>query len=887
MTQFSPDVICARLTPGATEVQSVQVTRFAATGLLSVQVVGVNSLVRVGEVVVSELRRRPMTTDEIAELPPEPPEVREDARLYGFVEENHVVVVGTGTASVPVGPGREVEVRLICEAPPDAPESWHEGRLAVHLAGSAAGEVPLHLAVGARHTEPQPSPEGVHIVMEPGDEDQGDVWITQAPSKATLRACLIDAAPPIRSVEIGVSREVHLTFEEAQRLGLLVDMDADELELVREHGYLSVQEVARAAGTAPKVEVGYGDQVWVGVNLAAPEGSGGWRRAVLALVAPEWEPVYVPIDVFVEDIAVTLEEDSFNLSQGGGVDLVVTVSCGLGDGGTVTFGMLAEDSVLSVPQVRMAYEPRKSRSVRVPVSVAGTAPLGPVGYASLVASFHGDVTERYVPLNVHVIPSETEVFLSPSEIAAPIGGSAALTVAVRSGGGRKSVELTPAKLPPGVSVEPGRLDLQPDDTYGAQVLHVGIHPDNARRASKLPLGIEWNSNFGQQRGTTAANLTIVQGPESMTFSQPIVTPAGVPLGGRAEFVVNSDGSGRFKGHMRATGFFSYDFTVRAVLRSRSGLVALIQQKPGSVYGTDTPGPRQFDWDEDASNPVIADLWPDLRAGSIEVSRSSEYAGLTGGLAEFVGDVLEFAVVSSLLLPFGPTGPCLAALAFAGSELGAIAEAPLIGAAGLPGLLVAGGVAFLVGPTMVIPALVGGTLIGEALVEHRKLNEAEKAMAMELFADTLPWDRIVLSNLSGPTGAPITIPSWDGTILVGLGEGYDNEAYVPPGMGMGGQLLMHELAHAWQIAHKSFKLEYFWKAAIDIAVGNASYEYGPADQSWRHFGLEQQASIVDEWWAGTTYRAIGTFPPGTVRPARSREDPYFRYISSNIRMGETL
>jgi hypothetical protein len=60
-------------------------------------------------------------------------------------------------------------------------------------------------------------------------------------------------------------------------------------------------------------------------------------------------------------------------------------------------------------------------------------------------------------------------------------------------------------------------------------------------------------------------------------------------------------------------------------------------------------------------------------------------------------------------------------------------------------------------------------------------------------------------------------------------------------------------------------------------------YGPAGPPWDSFGGEQQAKIVDHWFAG----AVGY---AKVRPTAPRlpmdvNDPYFTYISNNIRMGQ--
>ncbi|GAA4833805.1 hypothetical protein [Kitasatospora terrestris] len=901
MSAFDPSLICTRMMPHSSTTRWVRLTD-PPSGHMSLDVQDIDPLVSVGEIVVSETYWRHLTADEIHELP----EDQQDDPAQHVVQDTRVVVRGHGAQSVPVEPDQDVDIELVCEhTSGDGAEEWHVGRLVAHLSGPATSELPLYFAIGGDGVEPHVSEEQLSVWLDPGQERNPSFSIDSAPSGADVRACLIGGERTIRSSEILVEKEQQLTYQQALHLGLLDGMTEDELDVVRENGFSRTVQIAHATGSDP-VRVSSGNQVRVNVACRAPENGGGVERAHVALVAPQWKPVTVPVTAVVQSVSVSLDKDRFTLARAARAGLDVTVSSGLGTAGYVMFELWGGGDVVSLPPpAPLVYGPQAKVRTWIPMSVSPTAPLGPADLR-LVALFSAagaeDALTTTLDFHVTVVPSATEVRVSPTVIGVPTGSSGLLTVAVLSGGGSKEVELTPGPLPPGVRMESATLSLGPTDTEVQRVLRIDVDPDNARLVSGQPVEIRWKAGHGQS-GTAVFRLTVLQRPESRTFSQPIITPAGVPLAGRAEFVINSDGSARFKGFMRATGLFSYKFTVRAVLQSRSRAVAVIHQKSGRVYGTDTPGPRQLDWDEPADAQVIADMWPDFRGGSIAASRSSDMIGLVGGGAELVGDVLEFAVANALLLPFGPAGQCLAGLSFVGSEIGDIADAPIIGPGGLAGVLVAGGVAFLVSPALVIPAFIGGALIGEALVGHRPLEPPERAEAERVFGDTLPWDRIRLTNMSGPGGSPVTLPSYDGTILVNLGDGFDSPLNwtLPPTVwpftSKPGQTLIHELTHAWQIAHKSFKLEYFWKGAVDLfraftsaAVGGdlyTAYRYGPAGEPWRHYGLEEQASIVDEWWAGTTDRSSGQFPPGATRPGKSEQDPYFRYISENLRMDEPL
>jgi hypothetical protein len=102
----------------------------------------------------------------------------------------------------------------------------------------------------------------------------------------------------------------------------------------------------------------------------------------------------------------------------------------------------------------------------------------------------------------------------------------------------------------------------------------------------------------------------------------------------------------------------------------------------------------------------------------------------------------------------------------------------------------------------------------------------------------------------------------------------------------GQLLIHELTHAWQIQHNPLGRGYVpgWLCEgirEQVFIGDDAYLYGPPNQPWGSFHIEAQASIVDEWFAGTGKQAPPSpLPPG-VSPQMNPNSPYFVYIDNNI------
>jgi hypothetical protein len=368
-------------------------------------------------------------------------------------------------------------------------------------------------------------------------------------------------------------------------------------------------------------------------------------------------------------------------------------------------------------------------------------------------------------------------------------------------------------------------------------------------------------------------------PESVPFRSAIVT--GAALGGEVTITMNRDGSYRFSGFMRATGVPSFSFRVAAVVRSASNQVTVAAQHTGKVFGTDTPGDRQNDWDEvgnDADRTkVIRNLWPDLANGAMVVNRSSDLSGVLGAAADVVKDVAEFFVVAAAV------GPTLAACFVVGSELHD-AGVSLPGLGGIVGLVIIGGSVFVFGPSAIVPATLAGVAAGavvDSMVKPRVLTDEEVTFAKRVFGDSLDFSRVRLTNLLGLGGQPFAAPTLDGTILLNMGDAIDAPlTKTLPAYPVRGQLLIHELTHAWQIQHASLKDGFvpglICAGIINQTVVDKPYQYGPAGQPWSSFNMEAQGSIVDQWFGGNGLQGA---------PAMNEDSPYFGYISNNLRISE--
>jgi hypothetical protein len=365
-------------------------------------------------------------------------------------------------------------------------------------------------------------------------------------------------------------------------------------------------------------------------------------------------------------------------------------------------------------------------------------------------------------------------------------------------------------------------------------------------------------------------------PSQVNFHQEVLTPAGTALGGWVDLTIRSDGNYTFAGHMHDSGFDPYSFRVRVVVQTPAG-VAIALQHTGHTGGTTGSGGRDDDWSEDGSSSpraeefakVITGYWPEVVASTMTVSKTYEDTGALGTLVDVVTDVVGFLIADVLV------GPAVACVLLLGSELGRATGASFLGPGGLTGVVVMAGTVMVLGPTMAIPALVAGTIAGDLLIQHKRLSDTgiDPKVWQSVYGDTLPpADQIILTNLSGKDGRAFTVPNIDSSVLVNLGENYDDpmqdKRLKYPAAG---QLLIHELCHAWQIKQTTF----LPGLMCDAIVAHSGDFIGPKrdiytaqpGNDWSTYGMEQQAFLVDSW-----------FGEGMLTTSNK-----FRYIENNIRM----
>ena len=367
-------------------------------------------------------------------------------------------------------------------------------------------------------------------------------------------------------------------------------------------------------------------------------------------------------------------------------------------------------------------------------------------------------------------------------------------------------------------------------------------------------------------------------PVTKSYTMPVITPEGTPLGGWVTLNINSDGTYTVEFMMHSSSdFASFDFQLRAYLTG-PGLPNLFFYHEGHVspLGTDDTHP------EPGSNPLIAMYWNEIvNHATFSVAKDYSWSGVAGTLAGLVSDLLDIGAAA-----LGGTLGVVIAL-----TREAIGWLHLnLGPGGTIGLI-AGVIVFAVGAISGLgigQALMLGTVVGvvagavtNAMIQYRSMSTIEITFAQRVFGSELPYENVMLTNLAGLGNRAFTAPGVDGKTYCNLGPGFNDT--LGPGKGSypaNGQLMIHELTHAWQIAHNSFIPGFVCSGIVNqtnFLLGDDVYAYGAAGPPWSSFNLEQQGAIVDQWFGGNQ-RQNGEGPMNT------NVNPYYKYISGNILTG---
>lgn len=331
--------------------------------------------------------------------------------------------------------------------------------------------------------------------------------------------------------------------------------------------------------------------------------------------------------------------------------------------------------------------------------------------------------------------------------------------------------------------------------------------------------------------------------------------------GWLKVTLRPDGTVRFNGHAHNGRIESVDFRIRAVVRCDQP-VAVAMQKTGHLGNSITSGsPRDKHWDETSQNNAVSRYYDDFeRSGRLEVreDREGRLTGTIWDVASHIADIAVRWLVGSLLIT-----PGVGQIILVGVELGS-----LIGAGSLTaGARIIEGVLWMAGPYGTLYSLIGEG-IATLGASERPLTDAEYQWAQTIFAGTLPpKEKMVITDTIGGSNRPFVFPRFDGKITLNLGA----TMFSNP-IGADAKTFVHELVHAWQIEHVPFDLAWLADALstqLCHSLGASSYNPGNPGPPFHRFNLEQQAEIVELWF----------------HDGMRVDDPWYRYIEENIRMGK--
>jgi hypothetical protein len=196
----------------------------------------------------------------------------------------------------------------------------------------------------------------------------------------------------------------------------------------------------------------------------------------------------------------------------------------------------------------------------------------------------------------------------------------------------------------------------------------------------------------------------------------------------------------------------------------------------------------------------------------------------------------------------------------------------------------------------VSVVVAGSAATNVLIKHRSLTAKEISFARRVFEDKIPYKRVVVTNLHSNDDRAFTIPNVDGDILLNLGPAYANPISYPStdaekkntsNYPTPGQLFIHEMTHAWQIANTKFLPGLVCAGVINQTQHTILKKEGIYDpgkdftKKWSSFNAEQQGTIVDSWFMDPSVSdAYGLKGAGM-----GERDPRFHYVRDNIRPGK--
>ncbi len=787
------------------------------------------SPVTIQQVVVTQTNHYNYTPAELLQFPPN---LRAYQAQHGYDQNDEEFRVD-GSGPVTVSAGLNVEFHLTLAAlAPNAP-GIALATLTISVPGWDDINVPIQILSQTGQIASTAQPPQVDVLLAPGATGGATVTIASAPSTTSL----------IAHVE---SDTAMISLQKATASG----------------GNVTV-------GAGQPLSVTKGEQVTFSIKFAVTTAQiPDYATGQLFIDSPDWAQTKIPLALHVGQLSVALSSDTTTAPIGASAEMTVSAVSLAGPPTTLTLDL---PGPWTLAPASIALGRASRQEVPIKITPQQGAALGPHQVTLTAKGFDGLFTQTF-PVAITVTPPVVTVTAASDRAVVPQNGSAAFQLKCIAGD-LQTLTLTQGPAPPtGVSMPTVTTQVGPGQSMIVPVQFSATYEAFAPDEDVFP--IEWATSDGFHQGEILAPISIQLVVQSKTFHHDITTAAA--LGGFVELTVRSDGSYTFQVHMNGSGIDPYAFhitvTIWAPDNSNTNFGAFCSGKVGGAVGST---PRDFDFQENSSSDWLKLLWTNVRDGRLVVTIDYDDTGVLGAIEDLAAIALKWLIANAVAGPVGAT-------IVLGSELGQYTGVRFLHPALLAGALVAGSTVLLLGPEMLLGAVVAGAAAA-AQIKSRSLRGDEIKLAKQIFGETLPLDRILVTNLSRGERA-FCSPNLDGSIVIGLGGESDGgvDRYDDPLRSNDWRAtLLHELTHSWQIAHYAFPEKLIWQASINETKPQSEVYFlgnGPYTRKWSDIKVEPQAVAVETYFLAVAGNSLSL--DLVDYPAH----PLFHYIQQNIRLG---
>jgi len=237
--------------------------------------------------------------------------------------------------------------------------------------------------------------------------------------------------------------------------------------------------------------------------------------------------------------------------------------------------------------------------------------------------------------------------------------------------------------------------------------------------------------------------------QNKEFKASVTTPSGTPLGGWVNLTVEPSGKYQIHFHMHSSSIAgSFKYHLRAYL-SAPGTPTFVFAHQGAVSGV-----RDEDLlIENVTHPLLGHYFSVLQTqGSFQVHKDYNWSGALG-----VGQKILEGVAG---VPSKVAGAVLSTVEAVQNVVAGLGPGATFGVLGGGAFFVVGGMLGIPAGSLVIPSLVAGAgtgAVASSQIKSRGLRTEEVQLCRRVFGDTIPTEKIVLTNLHSFSKRAIALP----------------------------------------------------------------------------------------------------------------------------------